>query len=702
MMLDRGGFDAFVCNPPFMGGQKITGNLGVDYQNFLVENLARGKRGSADLCSYFFLRAASLLRKGGQFGFLATNTIAQGDTREVGLDQLTANDCVIPRAVPSRPWPGTASLEVAHVWLRRGQWTSPFLLDEKSVPGITPFLTETGTVSGPPHRLAANAGKSFQGSNVLGMGFVLKPDEAMHLIERCHRNRDVLFPYLNGEDLNSRPDQSPSRWVINFSNWPLDRDSSPDHYEGPVAADYPDCLAIVEEKVKPERISKNKNPTDRDRAKHWWRYGRHTPALYQAIAGMERFLIHPLTSKHHTLVFIGSGIVASHMTVVLIFKAWSEYCLLQSEIHWKWALEYGNKLENRPQYTPSDCLETFPFPARMQGLGRVGEAHYQSRQNVMLSRQEGVTSTYNRLHAPEESASDIQRLRDLHVEMDQAVAAAYGWPDLDLGHGFHETKQGNRFTISESARREVLSRLLKLNHERYAEEVKQGLHDKKGKAIPAASGRCRKSKASMSTPSLKFGDDEDDPDTPVDTDEEPTPTRKGTSPKATRADRQVQPTPIPESPARPTPIDEIDTDDIMAAFRQAARGKGWLDRDELLKEVSLVLGYQRFGPKIDESLRGHLRAAIRRRIIETDGPNLVHGGTVSMADYEPDELVEVFRSVMRRGTTYDREEVIPALARHLGFVRLTDSIREPIRKAITRAIQQGILGYEGDVIWREQ
>ena len=318
----------------------------------------------------------------------------------------------------------------------------------------------------------------------------------------------------------------------------------------------------------------------------------------------------------------------------------------------------------------------------------------------MLSRQEGLTKTYNRFHDPDESAADIQKLRDLHVEMDKAVAAAYGWSDLDLGHGFHETKQGIRFTISESARREVLSRLLKLNHERYAEEVKQGLHDKKGKAKPASSGRGRKSKASTSTPSLKFGDDEDDPDPPDDTGEEPTPTRKGTSPKATRADRRVQPTPTPEPPARPTPIDQIETDDIMAAFRQAARGKGWLDRDELLKEVSLVLGYQRLGPKIDEALRGHLRAAIRRRIIETDGPNLVRAGTVSMADYEPDELVEVFRSVMRKGTTYDREEVIPALARYLGFVRLTDSIREPIRKAITRAIRQGLLGYEGSEIWR--
>ena len=105
------------------------------------------------------------------------------------------------------------------------------------------------------------------------MGFVLTPEEAQALIDKDSRNRDVLFPYLNGEDLNSRPDQSPSRWVINFFDWPLRRGAKgrwataderqrkswlatgivPDDYPDPVAADYPDCLAIVEEKVKPER-----------------------------------------------------------------------------------------------------------------------------------------------------------------------------------------------------------------------------------------------------------------------------------------------------------------------------------------------------------------------------------------------------------------------------------------------------------------
>jgi hypothetical protein len=96
----------------------------------------------------------------------------------------------------------------------------------------------------------------------------------------------------------------------------------------------------------------------------------------------------------------------------------------------------------------------------------------------MLDRQEGLTDTYNRFHDAEETAADIVRLRELHVEMDQAVAAAYDWQDLALGHGFHETPQGVRFTVNEAARWEVLDRLLALNHERHAEEVRQGLHGK--------------------------------------------------------------------------------------------------------------------------------------------------------------------------------------------------------------------------------
>ena len=504
------------------------------------------------------------------------------------------------------------------------------------------------------------------------------------------------MPHINGEDLNSRPDLSPGRCVINFFDWPLDRDSAPDDYEGSVAADFPECLAIVDAIVKPQRIAQN----DRNGKRYWWRFMRTRPELHSAIAGMSWVLPISSVSKHPAFAPVGTGVVFDHNLTVLALDTWQDFALLSSRIHLEWAAEYSSTLETRTGYRPSDCLETFPFPSLYVKLSNLGRRYHEFRSGIMLARQEGLTKTYNRFHDADESCSDIQKLRDLHVEMDKAVADAYGWDDLDLGHGFHETKQGSRFTIGESARREVLARLLKLNHERYAEEVKQGLHDKQGKAKPASSGKGRKSKAPTSTPSLKFGGDEDDPDPPDDSGEEPTPTRKGTTTKAPRADRQVQPTTTPDPHTRPTPIDQIETHEIMAAFRQAARNRGWLDRDELLKEVSLVLGYQRLGAKIEEALQGHLRAAIRRRIIETDGPKLVRSGTATMADYDLEELRESFRSVMRKGTHYEREGVISSLARYLGFVRLTDPIRQAIKSAITSAIRHGILRSSSNTLTR--
>ncbi len=476
VMVKHGGFNAFVGNPPFMGGQKITGNLGTEYRDYLVANIANGKRGSADLCSYFFLRMASLLHEGGMSGLLATNTIAQGDTREVGLDQLLENGFSIPRAVPSRKWPGQANLEVAHVWARKGPWGES-VLDEKLVPKITAFLTPPGKAEGKPHRLAANADKSFQGSNVLGMGFVLEPEEARSLIEKDPRNKDVVFPYLGGEDLNTRPDQSARRSVINFHDWPLER-----------AETYPEVMNIVRSKVKPERDPLAMgDATARDRAKRWWQFARPTMNLYGAITGMDMVLVRAQTSRTQSPALVETGTVFDQKLVVFATMSHAIFALTANSCHYHWVIQQGSTMRTDAVYTPSDCFETFPFPRDLSSLDDIGARYDAHRRSIMLARQEGLTKTYNRFHKPDETSEDIQTLRNLHVEMDQAVARAYGWNDLDLGHGFHETKQGIRFTVSEPARREILDRLLQLNHERYAEEVKQGLHEKKGKKGKKAS-----------------------------------------------------------------------------------------------------------------------------------------------------------------------------------------------------------------------
>lgn len=483
------GFHAIIGNPPFLGGWRITGALGTIYRSYLVEAIAEGQKGNADLSAYFFLRTGQILGINAMAGLLATNTISQGGTRQVGLDQLAAKGYSFPKANSSVPWPGAAALEVAHVWLRKGRWNGKYVLNNEVVAGVTPYLTVPGNTQGKPLKLSENSGKSYVGSVVIGMGFVLSQEQAESLITRSSKNSNCLFPYLNGEDINGRVDQSPSRWVINFQNWPLNRNLDgdwsratemertgwlkmgvvPKNYPDSVAADYPDLLSIVEEKVKPER-AKLKRAIYRDR---WWCFAERQVALYKSISGLSRFFVHPFTSKHHSLVAYEPGIVFSHMTVVLLNESWGFYAVSQSDLHWKWALQYGNKLENRPQYSPSDCFETFPFPESFEALADIGERYYSVRKDVMTRRKEGLTKLYNRVHNKNEQDLDILELRKLVIELDSAVLNAYGWSDLELDHGFHETTQGARYTISEASRIEVLDRLLELNHRRHEEDLSQ-------------------------------------------------------------------------------------------------------------------------------------------------------------------------------------------------------------------------------------
>jgi hypothetical protein len=96
----------------------------------------------------------------------------------------------------------------------------------------------------------------------------------------------------------------------------------------------------------------------------------------------------------------------------------------------------------------------------------------------MLARAVGATEFYNRFHDKWENSKDIRDLRDLHLEMDTDVGRAYGWGDLHLGHGFHATDRGVRFTIDPKTGPEILARLFQLNEQRHQEEIKKGLHEK--------------------------------------------------------------------------------------------------------------------------------------------------------------------------------------------------------------------------------
>ncbi len=453
-IIGRSGFDAFVGNPPFVGGKKISGAFGTNYREFLVEYVGCGVKGNADMSAYFFLRVGQLLLDGGLFGLVATNTICQGETREVGLDQLILKNTIF-RAVSSTPWPGTASLEVAFVWLKKGGWLGTVELDGYQVTEIGCDLTEVSGTRGKPYVLSKNQSLGFQGTIVLGLGFVLEPIEAEALIINSPHNKNVLYPYLNGEDMLDRYDQTPSRWVINFSDMSLGE-----------AESYPECMKIVLEKVKPER-DKLKDKGYREK---WWQFGRRAVDLYESIKGLDRVLAMCKVAKHCCMVFVPPSQIFSNRLTIFAMQSGSHLAIMQSTLHEIWARKYSATLETRLSYTPTDCFETFPFPNIGGELDTIGEKYNDRRQSIMRQRQNGLTGIYNLFHTESEVSTDIAELRCLHVGMDQAVATAYGWKDLDLNHGFHDTKQGIRYTISEAARLEVLDRLLALNHQRHAEE----------------------------------------------------------------------------------------------------------------------------------------------------------------------------------------------------------------------------------------
>jgi methylase of polypeptide subunit release factors len=473
------GFDAIIGNPPFLGGQKLTGSLGTAYREFLVNWIGHGVRGSADLIAYFLLRAHELLNSHGQTGLIATNTLAQGDTREVGLDQIVATGTEIRKAIKSKPWPSkSAVLEYAAIWTSRH--LAPFakrLADGAVVTRIAPSLDPASRVSGNPQRLVSNAELSFQGSIVLGLGFTMDPEHARELTARNPRNANAVFPYLNGQDLNSSPDSSASRWVINFHDWSED-----------IAKTYPELYSQVLKEVKPERDA-NKRKARRER---WWLHAEPARGLYEKISGFRRVIAIARLSKAVMPLLVRTGQVMSDQIVVFATDDTGMLALLSSSLHYCWVIERGSTLETRSRYTPSDGFETLARPEMTSEARKLGGRLDTFRRELMVARQAGLTATYNLVHDQGCTDQDIAKLREIHWAIDEAVVRAYGWEDLlvaGLHHGFYETRQGPRYTIGPEARQEILDRLLELNHERYAAEVDAGLHkNAKKRAVQDISG----------------------------------------------------------------------------------------------------------------------------------------------------------------------------------------------------------------------
>jgi hypothetical protein len=303
----------------------------------------------------------------------------------------------------------------------------------------------------------------------------------MHrLLDSDRLNREAIAPYIGYAEVANSPTHSNHRYVINFG----------DRSEEECRNRWPDLMAIVEQKVRRERVA---NPR-KGRSERWWQYGEKQVGLYRAIAGLTRVLVAgSQASAHFAFAFVPPGFVYSSNLSVIAVDTYAGFASLQSRVHEIWGRFFMSTMGDSLAYTPTSCFEPYPFPrlwASHPALEEAGRAYYLFRRDLMIEKNEGLTEIYNRFHDPDESGPEILRLRQLHSAMDRAVLDAYDWSDIPtdceflLDYEIDEQEWGAkkkplRLRLPDDVHDELLARLLELSTQLTTEEVLAGAHEAK-------------------------------------------------------------------------------------------------------------------------------------------------------------------------------------------------------------------------------
>lgn len=523
-VFSKGGFDCILGNPPYLGAKYVSRKVGNDALNYFKYSYFPAQ-GRCDLITYFIRRLDCVTNKKGFYSIISTNSISQGDTKDGGIKHILDQNKLKTKIIfanKSIDWPGIANVNVTLISIAKDAIDIPIILNGKQVPLISEILDDTVEDLN-CYSLEQNRDKSFQGSIILGEGFLLKEKEAIAIIKKNKIYSDVLFPYIGGADVLKIPEQKAPKWVIDFRDFSIEK-----------AEKYELVFKKVEENVKPyrQRWKTDKNNKEiegtfalrKPLPQKWWIHAEKRPKLYETISKLKKVIVTPLVSKYLTFSVLDTGHVFNNKLCVIAYESNYKASVLQSALHeiwtWKFCTTMGAATLN---YNPSKAFDTFPFPNQKINDRVKINLYFDLRKKLLVEMYLGLTDAYNQFHnqdlrpkvelldakafekkygketwnlynhlevkkdgniSYEEAVPLIFKLRELHKEMDEAVLEAYGWQDIQLRHDFYEVdylpeNDRIRYTIHPEARKEVLKRLLLLNHERYEEEIKQGLHKKK-------------------------------------------------------------------------------------------------------------------------------------------------------------------------------------------------------------------------------
>lgn len=433
--------DVVVGNPPFLGDKKMRTELGDSYVDVLRGLYDRRVPGGADLVTYWFEKARTLIEFGSvrRAGLLATNSIRGGANRRV-LERIKETGDIF-MAYDNRPWIlDGAAVRISMVGFDGGdELVKSF--NGQLVAEINANLTSEADLTTAKH-LIENEGIAFLGIFKVG-SFDLGAEVASAMLHlplnpNGRPNSDVVIPWINGLDITRRPRDM---WIINFRDMSLDD-----------AALYEVPFSYILSHVKPER-DLNRRPR---RKQFWWQHGETSPSLYSALERIERFIATSQISKHRIFAWVNSGVLPDHALVAFARDDDYFFGLLHSRFHELWALRMGTSLEDRPRYTPTTTFETYPFPwppgqepaddPRVKAIAQAAKDLNAKREAWLnppdTSEAELNKRTLTNLYNARPTWLDLA-----HKKLDAAVTAAYGWP-TDLSD------------------EEILARLLALNLER--------------------------------------------------------------------------------------------------------------------------------------------------------------------------------------------------------------------------------------------
>ena len=466
--------DFIVGNPPFLGTARMRESLGDGYTETL-RSAYPAMPESADFVMFWWHKAALevLAGRARRFGFITTNSIRQTFNRRV-VQAAMDKGIYLTFAIPDHPWidatecaavriamsVGASSLPKPEAKLHHVTVETPHKETGENEVQLDLALGKVsadftgGTNVTATQLLKANDGLSSPGVKLHGSGFIVTPDEAKALgLGKVKRLEKHIRPYRNGRDLADRP-----RDVMVIDLFGLTSEE--------VRERFPKVYEHVLRTVKPER-DQNNRASYRDL---WWIHGEPRRDLRPALAGLPRYIATFETGKHRFFQFLEGTILPDNMLVVTASNDAFHLGVLSSRIHVVYSLAAGGRLGvgNDPRYNKTRCFDPFPFPdctekqkARIRALAEELDAH---RKRAQQTHGLGLTDIYNvleKVRAGEtltakdkviHDAALVSTLKQLHDDLDAAVADAYGWP----------------WPLTDA---EILERVVALNTARAAEEA---------------------------------------------------------------------------------------------------------------------------------------------------------------------------------------------------------------------------------------